>query len=158
MNNAFWLDCHGPVDEETIKSVQAQIGVTFPKSFIELVKNCDGGAPIKSALTYYNTYHKKTVYIEIGNFLSFDTSEEVYETIIDFYKIPSEFYNKNLIAFADTGSGDLFYFDYRQGKDNKNPPVVYWNHEAEEGKDVFFLANNFEEFLEMLYEPQDDEI
>ena len=134
------------------------IDKNFPEKYINLIKDCDGGAPVKSALTYYNTYYKKTIYIEIGNFLRFCTSEETYESILDFYRMPPEFYNKNLIAFADTGSGDLFCFDYCLGKNNINPPIVYWSHGGEENKDIFFIANNFEEFLDMLYEPDDDEI
>jgi hypothetical protein len=41
-------------------------------------------------------------------------------------------------------------FDYRNGKDNPNPPVVYWAHEYEENDGICPLADNFDDFMDML--------
>ena len=63
-----------------------------------------------------------------------------------------EFFPENLIVFAEVGNGDLVCFDYREGKDNPDPPVVYWCHEYPENENVSFIAKNFEEFIGMLRE------
>lgn len=77
------------------------------------------------------------------------------ENLIDNYLKPPEFFPKNLLAFGENGGGNMVCFDYRADLNTNNPPIVYWNHEAEVGKDVSFIAKDFEEFLSMLKEPED---
>jgi|LakMenEpi03Aug12_release.lakeMendotaPanAssembly.Ray.scaffolds.fasta_scaffold30667_3 hypothetical protein len=65
--------------------------------------------------------------------------------ILDHIQNPSEFFPKGLIPFAPDGGGNYVCFDYRHCKEN--PPIVFWHHGFEEGKDVFYLADSFEEFI-----------
>ncbi len=73
------------------------------------------------------------------------------------FKSPPEFFPEGLIAFAETGGGDSICFDYRESRDNPNPPIVYWDHEADAGKDVSFISKDLKSFLSMLKEPEDVE-
>jgi hypothetical protein len=91
----------------------------------------------------------------IGAYLPLNESE--YGHFLKEFSNPPECFPEGLVVFADTGCGDLICFDYRQGTDNPNPSIVYWFHEAEPGKDVSFIANNFEEFLGMLTQPEDED-
>ena len=36
-----------------------------------------------------------------------------------------------------------------------NPPIVIWNHDMGLKYRVVFIAKNFEEFINMLHEPED---
>ena len=145
-----WLECNGDVFEELIQEIQDKIKVILPENYLNCIKHCDGGYPVKSIFSYMDLDHDCIWRTGIGVFLSINRSKFL-ENYID----PPEFFPKDIIAFAEVGNGDYICFDYRQGKDNINPPIVYWNHGADIGKDVSFIADNFEEFMNMLSEPDD---
>ena len=64
-------------------------------------------------------------------------------------------FEDGLIPFGDNGGGDMICFDYRHDKTTDNPPIVIWNHDMGLKHRVVFVANNFEEFINMLHEPED---
>jgi hypothetical protein len=148
-----WKVCYGFVSESRIQDVQEIIGLSLPKKYLQTIENCDAGVPMYSDFIYIDADSKETMYGSIGGYLNINKSE--WSDFIELYQSPPEFFPKGLVAFAETGGGDLICFDYREGKDNPNPPIVYWNHEAQEGKDVSFIAKDFEAFLDMLQEPED---
>jgi hypothetical protein len=82
--------------------------------------------------------------------LSTDLSEE---TVEQYLFDPPEFFPENLVSFAGDGGGNLICFDYRATKEN--PPIVFWCHDDSEGEDVHFVANSFEEFINMLHESEE---
>ena len=88
---------------------------------------------------------------EVRNYLNREgyLKEESYN-IVQLNQTPPEFFPKGLVAFGEDGGGDFICFDYREGKDNPNPPIVYWRHDANEGEDVSFIAKDFETFIGML--------
>ena len=49
----------------------------------------------------------------------------------------------------------MICFDYRKNQTTDNPPIVIWNHDMGLEHRVVFIANNFEEFINMLHEPED---
>ena len=65
------------------------------------------------------------------------------------------FFSKWLIPFGDNGGGDLICFDYRSDHTTNNPPIAIWNHYLEFKHRTVFIANNFEEFINMLHLPPD---
>lgn len=152
----FWdLDfCDECVSTERINFIEKIIGKIFPHLFLELVKICDGGYPLKDAFAYFDIYHQSMIISGVGAFLYLNDSNS--SDFLKIYKNPPEFFPEGLIAFADNGGGDFICFDYRMDKESKNPPIVFWSHGADKGKDVSFIAKNFEEFIGMLYEPEDD--
>jgi hypothetical protein len=66
-------------------------------------------------------------------------------------------FENGLIPFGDNGGGDMICFDYREDRSTNNPPIVIWNHDMGLKHRVVFVANNFEYFINMLHEPEDDE-
>ena len=48
-------DCLGTVSEERIILIEKKAAIRLPKSFIELVKYCDGGVPIACDFEYFNS-------------------------------------------------------------------------------------------------------
>lgn len=152
ISNIKWFRCKGAVSLRAIKDAEQELQVTLPKKYNELLSMCDAGVPINTDFEYYDVSHEITIQQDMGGFLGIE--DNIYN-IINTFKNPPEFFPEGLIAFAETGNGDFICFDYRQGKDNFDPQIVYWNHEACIGKDVSFVASNFEEFLGMLKEPDE---
>ncbi len=72
------------------------------------------------------------------------------EDVWSLFEYPPEFFPKGVIAFGHVGNGDLICFDYREGKNNSDPAVVYWNHESNPKTAVSFIAKDFESFLGLL--------
>jgi hypothetical protein len=148
----FWdiESCEGIVCDSRIDFIESILGYKLPQLYIKLIKSCDGGAPKKDEFKYYNNYRGKISMSCIGSFLQLNDNDSL--SFFGYFSDPPEFFPQGLVAFADTGGGDLICFDYRQDKDNLDPPIVYWFHEvAGTGKDVSFIAKNFEEFIGMLY-------
>ncbi len=144
------IDIHnGSVSLERIRDVESEIGVRFPKSYIDFILPNDGCYIEPHGFMYFDESFQKKVGSGIGVFLRLNETEGSDQDILNEYKTPSEFFPSNLIAFAEN-NGDYICFDYRKGKDNLDPPVVYWSHESEEDKSVSFLADNFEAFLKIL--------
>lgn len=150
-DNIIWYRCRGLASDLSIATAGNKMHVNLPELYIGLMKNCDAGAPIKTDFEYYDISHGCKISSALGCFLGFSDNEY---NILDMFQNPPEFFPEGLIAFAETGNGDYICFDYREGKDNPDPLVVYWSHEADVGKDISFIAKNFEEFLSMLKEPE----
>jgi hypothetical protein len=150
-----WFDCERHTTPERIALVSQEIGVTFPELFCCLMMECDAGSPLYTAFDYYDVYFKCVVGEGLGGFLGF---EEGYCNLLKKYQSPPEFFPLGLIAFSQTGGGDLICFDYRQGKDNPDPEIVYWRSGSGEGQDISFIAKNFEAFMGMLKEDNDEEL
>ena len=145
-----WLECYGEVSNQLLQDIQDKIGIILPKNYLSCIKLCDGGYPAKSVFNYIDVNDDCTWRTGIGTFLSINKLN-----FLENYTDPPEFFPENIVAFAETGGGDYICFDYRQDRDNPNPPIVFWNHGADIGKDISFIANNFEEFIGMLREPDD---
>ena len=104
-----------PLTDEIIAFYENKLGFKLPKSYIQLMKIQNGGAPKKEY--WFNEWE----------------------------------YPRNIgIIIADTESGghDMIYLDYREcGKDGEPKVSVCFQ---EYDYEVQVLANNFEEFIEML--------
>lgn len=148
-----WLDCYGTVSQDRIEHIEKTIGRKLPDAYLSCVKECDGGNPIKMCFQYFDQSLNEEVGSGIACFLRLNDSE--FSNFLEYYLDPPEFFPENLIAFGDSGCGDLICFDYRNELNNSTPPIVLWNHGAEVGLDVSFVAKNFEEFLSILKKPAD---
>jgi hypothetical protein len=144
----------GLVNGERRIKVEEMIGIRFPHSYFEMIYTRDGSTPKPNIFEYYDIDYEFNVKNCIGSFLCINPNQ--YGDLLSTYLNPPEFFPKGLVAFAEDGGGNLICFDYREGKDNPNPPIVYWNHEADIGKDVSFVAKDFETFIGML--KSDDEL
>jgi hypothetical protein len=172
-----WFDMNPPLKDNDLIILKT-FPFKLPKEFNELLKISDGGY-VDYEFNYYDMYFDQVIEMGIGEIYGICTpstkmrnknydpySNRYYDQheffitdhdIINHYNNPPEFFPKNLVAFGCTGNGDQICFDYRSDPKTDNPPIVYWNHEADIGQDVSFVANNFVEFIRMLKEPEDDE-
>lgn len=142
-----WRRCDGKIDQENFKRIFEEITFILPKLYLESIKTCDRGVPFNKNFQYYDEYFNRNVESRIGEFISINDLK-----FLEIYNEPAEYFPESLVAFVEVGNGNFVCFDYR-GNKKTNPPIVYWNHEASIGKDVSFIADDFEAFLNMLKEP-----
>lgn len=145
-------NCQGYNSNSDIKWVENEIGVKFPKSFISINTKCDEGIPERDNINFFDNVLEGAHGTCIGRFLSLNRKKNTkFNHLVFLERNPPEFFPEGIIAFANEPAGNYFCFDYRKGKDNLNPPVVFWNHEgADTPEAISFLAENFESFLKML--------
>ena len=162
-----------------IKAFEAKCGYKFPKNYIDLVLkyNCaDIDNYIDCFKVYYESGERRHNTFGVGCFLAFRTEDGSIDSsfsLIDWhydknnhdidYPIP-----EHLVPIIYDGGGNYVCFDYRHDPKTDNPKVVFWFHEEagclEEGLEVYFIANSFDEFLDCLFdsrtekEKEEDEI
>ena len=125
---------------------------TLPKSYLKILKEHDGGF-LDYDFDYYDNNFKEHMSAGIGVIFGLGNNEN--ENIVLEYNTRPYFFPKGLVAFGENGGGDYSCFDYRMEPRSKNPPIVFWSHDAEEEKAISFVAKNFKEFLSILKEPED---
>lgn len=151
-------DCFERAQATDIAECEKVIGIVFPITFKEKSLKCDGGTPIKNNFNYYSRSSGRYSGTSVGLFLLFSKHyPHPSELLLRQYQNPAEFFPEGLVAFAVDGGGDKICFDYREGKDNLDPPIVIWEHEGDEGNDVSYLAPNFEAFMNMLMDEEEAE-
>lgn len=139
-----------------IKLLEERLSIVFPVKYINIMMVHNGGYLIKNMFDYYDIYKSKMIKgNDVGLFLKIDlkTTDPFEETVENYTSDPPEFFPAKLVPFAVGGGGNLTCFDYRNSTDNPN--VVFWCHYDNEGEDVHFVANTFEEFLSILYASED---
>jgi hypothetical protein len=172
-----WVGCLEPVSEERVREVEKRLGVKLPPAFIACVLQCHGGCPKRECFPYVDPETGAMVLDSLATLYSFrdpldretqlrlagapaesrefvtDRTDSILDNVVD----PMEFLESGLIPFADTGSGDLICFDYRQPMRSSEPAVVLWRHEFIEDGPVVPVARNFKEFIDNLqYDEEED--
>lgn len=171
------IDDEQPLDRDVIEEAEKRIGFNFPESYKECVIKYHGSTPLQDLFDVENVQRV------FGQFLEYDDSSEsllyCYVNGIDEHRgiIPPY-----IIPFAEDPSGNYICFDYSENKGS--PKVVFLNldecvsleiingdwedsginideYESEkeaiqvlQRKTLQFVANSFEEFLDMLYEEE----
>ena len=90
----------------------------------------------------------------IGNLLSFDNDED--DDLILNFRLIRERLKKGIIPFANDPFGNFICFQFTSSNDEPN--IVFWDHEIaydNEGKAISNVCASFDDFLEMLYLPED---
>jgi hypothetical protein len=143
-----------PATLEEVLNVESLISGKFPQSYIDLMLIQDGGYLTKDAFVYFNKNKQEKRWGGIG--IMFHLSRKYdYDNMYDFIFNRPEFFGDKLIPFACDGGGNLICFDYTTSFGFDNPTVVFWIHDDPKGRDVHFVADNFNKFLEMLYKSKD---
>lgn len=164
MRKLEWEDGYGEVDDITIRRLEKELGVVFPKDYKECVKQNQGAKP---TLDCFRVNGIERVF---GALLVIKNPEDGRAELLDDYLLTKNKLPKGIIPFADDPAGNQICFDYNNHEDN--PIVVFWEHEGawekelimkEEGiteeqaeevarNNIYYVASSFTEFLEMLYE------
>ena len=127
-----------------IKQFGERIKYCYPKSFVEIVMQYDGGSP--ESMNYNTTKTDGRVF---NNLISFDQEQQssIWYMIEDNSKGEIEWNIDGLrwqyIPFAEDPFGNFICFD------RNDDHIVFWDHETCEIEDV---AVNFTKFVDSLYE------
>ncbi len=156
----------GSIDNEVINEFENKIGFCLPQSYKELISKHDGLRIVENSFDFVNIYGKKDE--RDLNFLSFQPIDTKYSPkgyyipMEDFQVSECDYGIKGLVAFGDCANGDRICFDYRNNPKTCNPKVVLVYHddytENENGTTsmtVNFVANSFEEFIDILYDDKE---
>ena len=145
-------DC-GPLDDESIKKTEEQLGFKLPESYIYLMKKHNGGLLQKTYLAMKNTD-------------GFWDLEGIYGIGDKYYSINYQNKDKanfeeNLISICSSNSGHSnIYLDYSECGPQGEPRVIAIDNELDiEDLNItpYVLAKNFEDFISRLCDDEDEE-
>lgn len=154
----------GEISLDIVRDIESKHGIKFPHVYREFIMQHNGarldidsfdfydqvrGVPNSEGLAFMKV---ENIQETIDDLLDQSTDDPKCEDIFKFYK----YFDEKLIPFGDTGGGDMICFDYRN-HDQDNPPIVLWCHDNydENWNRISFIANTFEEFINMLHKFED---
>ncbi|MEM4725111.1 MAG: SMI1/KNR4 family protein [Candidatus Hadarchaeum sp.] len=148
-----WNSIWGKGDPITVEAFERKTGYKLPIAYKTIVSNYEGASPDPNKFKFYSNLENDEVIYDVGIFLPYSSNPEREPTMEEVWKTPPEGFPQGLLAFSVFGNGDLICFDYRKDPKTDDPPIVVWHHEGGWGteKQVSFVANNFKDFLDMLY-------
>ncbi len=135
---------------EKLPDFEKKTGIKFPIEYLEIITKHQGKTPEPSIFKIGDKF--TTVFNTLYHFSSdedndFCNLEKRYESL-------KENYSDKIIPFGDTPSDDSICFDYRESANN--PKIIYIIHELSGDESVKFVADSFTEFLDMLYEDEEE--
>lgn len=133
-----WICENNVVTDDMIKKVEAELKIKFPRDFVAIIKQYDGGYPIPNVITVEG---QEEVLNNLVSFIEGDVS-----FILEIISDTEYFSASNLVPIAEDPFGNLFCYSF--GEDTCE--IVFWDHE--EGVANKYVCDNFEELLAMLHE------
>lgn len=130
------------ITDSMIETVEKKLQVKFPEDFLGIIKKYDGGYPEPDQITVNGREEA------VNNLVSFLEEDPCY--IIDIFEETEFFSEMNLIPVAEDGMGNLYCYDFADGKSK----IVFWDAEIPTKKE--FVCNTFTEFIEMLHEENEE--
>lgn len=155
-SNNIYRD-NGEIQKKEINEVESNLSIVFPSMYSEFI--CKHNVARLEADTF--SYSDPNTNGKNSDSIAFENVEKIPESIelLKLNEVPdwdeNYKFEDGLIPFGENGVGDMICFDYRKDKKTDNPPIVIWNHDMGLEHRVVFVAKNFEEFVDMLYEPKD---
>ncbi len=145
------LDMKEVTDWEHYFATHEQPQIKFDPAYLRHLSKFHGGVPNKRLFLTDKGTEKV-----INRFLNFLDPVLLTDSVGGTWSDIFDRLSDNLMPFADLASGDFLCFDYEKGG---RPQIVVWFHELSPPSSPYteFVANNFDEFLEMLYEDPDDD-
>jgi ankyrin repeat protein len=138
------IDSFAPVDDSAIMRFESETGYKLPTEYQRLLKEHNGGVFRPSMI-----FDKAEISIDIFVLYALDVDEfDRSEGLRWRRDVLSDRLPEDLLAFAETGSGDQFCICISERRFGQ---VYLWEHEAAAGeKDLRFLAESLSDFLSAL--------
>lgn len=114
--------------------VEARLNISLPKSYINQVLKTNGAHPDKNI---FDTKSRKDCVFE--SLINWDRSRKA-----NIYFWLDNIKMENILPFGKDPFGNLICFDFSS---NRNPKVVFWDHENDQ---ITFIADSFDSFLQGL--------
>ena len=149
------IEHHDPIEEKQIEEIETVYRIILPQDYCNFIKLYSGGKPKPRSFKYQQKENGKVLSIGVYRFMSFQSQEtESYQQLLSFImeSLPAK-----LIPIASTRTArDWVCISCKEENYGK---VYLWdaNWAVEEGQEpdysnVYFVANSFTEFLDILYE------
>ncbi len=149
----FWDDCewarraytHETPTDELIADIEAELGYKLPESYIWLMKQHNGGIPVKDTFYYGDGEYD---YVSVEGILGIGRHGEhsPHFRITDDYIYEWGYPNIGIpLCDCPSAGHDMIFLDYRECGTRGEPQVVHISQE--DNYCITFLANNFEEFI-----------
>lgn len=152
------LTDYGQSNLKDIKFLENSQLIKLPANYINFILLHNGATLIKDIFDYNDP---NSVNGRNADGIVFNCIEEI-PHIIETLKLDEDpdwddmyKFEDGLIPFGDNGGGDMICFDYRKDRTIDDPPIVIWNHDMGLEHRIVFIANNFEEFINMLHKCED---
>ena len=141
----------GPLSIERLHKNERMMGITFPKHYIQHLKQYNGGKPVQCYFDVPGNTKVVTHFLCLVDDYKTNDQHGDYDIGVAWSRIEGRL-NDYLLPFACLAFGDYLCFDTENEK--INPPVVVWDHElSEEDKPhTIWVAGNFSDFLNIVYE------
>lgn len=141
-----------PLIDSLLNSTEKELGYKLPKSYIELMKNQNGGLPINCSFPTNETTSWAEDHVDICGIMGIGKTK----TYSLCGELGSQFmkdewgYPDIGVYFADCPSAghDMVCLDYRNNGKDGEPEVVHVDQEDD--YKITYLAKNFEEFVKGL--------
>lgn len=137
---------NGVLDATRVKEVEDKIGYKIPNSYYEFLKIQNGGC---INFDNYDDCWLEIIY-GIGKNNEGNNIDKEFDNWMNEWEYP------NIgIPFGQTQSGghDIYFMDYSVTDNDGEPRIVRIDNEDE--NELFFVANNFKEFIDMVYKNKD---
>lgn len=135
------FDRYTSTSMDRINEVEKILNVKFPQDYKILVKQYNNGR-----FRQYNNIPFHDDRIEVDRFISYDNEENM----LYFNNKAFSYHIDGIIYFAETSAGDFIGFDYRKNRVSPSIVIVLTDYAEYSNKEPVFLAQNFEEYLDIL--------
>ncbi|WP_228064818.1 SMI1/KNR4 family protein [Muribacter muris] len=150
---------YGCVSREIISNFEKNFNIKLPDLYIQLITIYNAPGVNQNYFDYYDSYHDEDEGASFC-FEGFETDSNIDsppENILGQYLYDDPIYGyENVYSFGSTARGDYVCFDYRDNPLGDNPKiciVIHDEYDEKTGRKLLFpVADNFEEFLDKLYD------
>lgn len=142
-----------PVSELQISELEEMLKYQLPKDYRTFLKTHNGGRPKPVSFKYHDPMHGETLG-SINKFFGIMDEDNWFSILGNFKDFRNEA-QLGLLPIADEGGGNYIFMaldDENKGK------IYYLNHNIDPSEgNLFFVANTFNELLDILFDYTEDE-
>lgn len=156
VNNIEIYDDSGPIDIAEIDAFENLVSRKFPNKYRELLSLHNALRTEKRIFPFIDRTSGEEDTRDIS-FYGFGDNIADYDSIIR-VQDHDEIGHDGIITFGRSANGDYIGFDYKTKQNENDPIVVLMFHDRRDISNkmlVNYVADSFEEFLGMLYKPED---
>ena len=151
----YLYECGKELLPDDIKRYENELGVTFPKEYVDFILEYNGGTPDETrAFDFIDSSTNSMNNTDIRNFFVFyENGEPTHDDImhVNWLMKEEETIPEWLFAFCEDSGGNPVCMSMR---DDDYGTIYFCDHEIE-GDDGYYLmsrvADSFDEFISMLY-------
>ena len=142
-----------PLTDEMIRAAEARVGFRLPRRYVELLREKNGGVPIRRCFHTALKTSWADDHAEISGLLGVGSERGIDGRLGSAYLVQEWDYPDVGIVICDTplGGHDTVMLDYRECGPDGEPRVIY----VDEDRTTLAIAKDFGEFMDRLVDCND---